>query len=232
MRAAFAFLTTLGGSAPPGPTTLRWFPVVGAGVGALVGGAWWGAGELWPPVVAAGLAVVVDLGVTGLLHWDGLADSGDGLLAPMDRERRLAVMRAPDVGAFGVVVVVAVLVLRFAALAAAEPDVLLVVGVWAAARAIAATVPRVVPYARPDGLASAFLGRPTWWPMAALPVAVAVAAAGAGVAGAAAVGGVALGAGAVVALAARRLGGFTGDVLGAAIVVGETTGLVVAAARW
>jgi cobalamin synthase len=43
---------------------------------------------------------------------------------------------------------------------------------------------------------------------------------------------VAIGAAAVVVLAWRRVGGFTGDVLGAAGVVGETTGLLVAAARW
>jgi adenosylcobinamide-GDP ribazoletransferase len=232
MRAALAFLTTLGGSVPPGPTTLRWFPIVGALVGLAVGGAWWGAAELWPPAVAAGLALVVDLALTGLLHWDGLADSGDGLLAPMDRDRRLAVMRAPDVGAFGVTVVGAVLVLRFAALASQDADVLLAVAVWAAARAVVATTPRVVRYARPEGLAAAFLGRPTWWTAAALPVAVGIGALGAGVAGAAAVGGTVVGGVAVVALAARRLGGFTGDVLGAAIVVGETAGLVVAAARW
>jgi adenosylcobinamide-GDP ribazoletransferase len=232
MRAALAFLTTLGGSATPGPTTLRWFPVVGGFVGLVVGGAWWGAAELWPPAVAAGLVLVVDLGLTGLLHWDGLADSGDGLLPPMARERRLAVMRTPDVGAFGVTVVGAVLVVRFAALASQEADVLVVVAVWAAARAVVATVPRVVPYARPDGLAAVFLGRPTWWTAVALPVAVGVGALGAGVAGGAAVGGTVVGAVAVVALGARRLGGFTGDVLGAAIVVGETAGLVVAAARW
>jgi adenosylcobinamide-GDP ribazoletransferase len=232
MRAALAFLTALGGAAPPGPTTLRWFPVVGALVGLVVGGAWWGAAELWPPAVAAALALVVDLCLTGLLHWDGLADSGDGLLAPMDRERRLAVMRAPDVGAFGVTVVGAVLVLRFAALASQDADVLVVVAVWAAARTVVATVPRAVAYARPEGLAAAFLGRPTWWTAVAVPVAVAIGALGAGVAGAAAVAGTVVGSVAVVGLAAHRLGGFTGDVLGAAIVVGETAGLVVAAARW
>ena len=50
--------------------------------------------------------------------------------------------------------------------------------------------------------------------------------------GAAAVGATVLAAALVVGLAWRRVGGFTGDVLGAAIVVGETVGLVVAAARW
>jgi cobalamin synthase len=47
-----------------------------------------------------------------------------------------------------------------------------------------------------------------------------------------AVGAVAVGAAGVVAVARRRIGGFTGDVLGASGMVGETAGLVLAAARW
>jgi len=62
--------------------------------------------------------------------------------------------------------------------------------------------------------------------------ALALAGAGSGPGGLAAVAAVALGAAAVVGLAWRRLGGFTGDVLGAAGLVGESTGLLVAAARW
>src|SRR5690349_17191095 len=80
---------------------LGWFPVLGAALGALVGACWWGAGRAWTPWPAAVLVVVVDLAVTGMLHVDGLADSADGLLPHADRERRLAIMRAPDVGAFG-----------------------------------------------------------------------------------------------------------------------------------
>jgi len=56
--------------------------------------------------------------------------------------------------------------------------------------------------------------------------------AGPGMAGIAAVAGVVAGAAGVIAIARRRIGGFTGDVLGASGVVGETTGLLVAAARW
>ena len=75
----------------------------------------------FPPAVAGGLAVAADLALTGMLHLDGLADSADGLLPPLPRDRRLAVMRSPDVGAFGVAAVVSAIGLRWAALAALDP---------------------------------------------------------------------------------------------------------------
>ena len=99
LRQAVAFLTPLGGARAPSSDALRWFPVIGLGLGLALGGIWWGAGRLWPAPVAAALVVAADLGLTGLLHVDGLTDSADGLLPPLDRERRLEVMAAPDVGA-------------------------------------------------------------------------------------------------------------------------------------
>jgi adenosylcobinamide-GDP ribazoletransferase len=87
-------------------------------------------------------------------------------------------------------------------------------------------------YARDAGIASPMLDGAPRWPVLTVLGAVAIAAVGAQVAGAAAVVlGVAAGIG-ILLLAQRRLGGFTGDVLGAAIVVAETVGLVVAAGRW
>src|ERR687898_796490 len=110
MRSALGFLTVVAGAAPPDRRAPAWFGPVGAVLGLAVGGEWWGGGELWPPLIAAVLAVAVDAALTGMLHLDGLADSADGLLPPLDRGRRLAVMAAPDVGAFGVTVVVLVVV--------------------------------------------------------------------------------------------------------------------------
>ena len=89
MRSALGFLTVVGGAAPPDRRAPAWFGPVGAALGLAVGGAWWVAGELWPPLVAALVAVAVDAGLTGMLHFDGLADSADGLLPPLDRGRRL-----------------------------------------------------------------------------------------------------------------------------------------------
>ena len=117
--------------------------------------------------------------------------------------------------------------------ASRQPSVLLVAGLWCVSRTAMATAAMVVPYARAEGgLASAFLGprranvARVWllpaggavigaWLAGPLPVLFAVAAAGV-----------------VVAFAFRRIGGFTGDVLGAAGVIAETVGLLVAATRW
>lgn len=232
MRDALAFLTTLGGPAPLTSRALRWFPPAGLLAGALVGACWWGASAWWPAAVAAAIVIVVDLALTGMLHVDGVADAADGLLPHLSRERRLAVMRAPDIGAFGVAAVGAALLLQFAALASMHREPLVVVGLWCASRSLVASVPALVPYARHDGIASTLLDGAPRWPALCTAPAAAIAAIGAGRAGAAAVVvGVLAGAG-VIAFAWRRIGGFTGDVLGAAIVVTQTVGLVVAAARW
>jgi adenosylcobinamide-GDP ribazoletransferase len=235
MRSALGFLTVVGGAAPPDRRAPAWFGVVGALVGLAVGGLWWAAGEIWPPLVAAVLAVAADAALTGMLHLDGLADSADGLLPPVDRGRRLAIMASPDVGAFGMAAVALVLVARVAALASLAPEPLLVAGLWAGTRAAMALTLGRVPYARgPGGTASGFAGgtgvAAAAATLAAGAVAVVVALGplpGLATALAAAAGFVG-----VVALAVRRIGGYTGDVLGAAGVVAETVGLIVAAARW
>lgn len=239
LRGALGFLTSFGGAAVPDRRSVVWFGPVGALVGLLVGAVWWGAEELWPPLLAATLAVVADAALTGMLHLDGLADSADGLLPPLDRERRLAVMSDPHAGVFAMVVVVLVLGLRIVALAAIAPNPLVLAGLWGAARAAMGTTLAAVPYAREGGggsgggLVSAFRGASPGPSLVVGAVALTVAAVALGWPdGPAAALALIAGAAAVVALARRRLGGFTGDVLGAAGVVGETCALVVAAARW
>lgn len=234
MRRALAFLTLAGSGQSPDARTLRWFPVVGALIGLVVGGAWWGADRVLPPLLAAAVVVVVDLVLTGMLHLDGVADSADGLLPHLDRERRLAVMAEPTTGAFAVTAVAGVLLLRTAALASRPADVGLLVAIWAASRSVMAGVATTRPYARPGGLASSFLGDRMAPVLAAAGIAAATVLAGvaAGRAGVGAIVGLVLVSIAIVALAQRRLGGFTGDVLGAVGVLGETVALVVAAARW
>ena len=229
-----AFLTPLAGAAEPSPGAIAWFPAVGAAMGLFLGGWWWLVARAWPSGVAAALVVVADLALTGMLHFDGLLDSADGLLAHLPRERRLAVMSGPEVGAFAVAVCGSILLCRFVSLAALRPAPLLLAALWAASRTLMAAAMGVVPYARAEGgLASPFLGRPgvaalivggvtavalaAWWRPLAGPAAV-LAGAAAGMS--------------VVLLARRKLGGFTGDVLGAAGVVAETVGLLVAAAKW
>ena len=244
MRRAVAFLTPLGGARsarPPTAAAVGWFPVVGALVGLAVGAVWWGANRIWPPGVAAALAVAADLSLTGLLHFDGLIDTADGLLPPLERDRRLEVMADPTAGAFGVATAIIVILLRWAALAAAPPSVCLVGGIWCASRTVMATALRTLPYARPAGLATSFredrggggsLGGGGSVGALGLAAATGLAAVAGLSRGVTAVVTVAVAAAAVLWLAQRRLGGFTGDVLGAAGVIGETAGLVVAAARW
>lgn len=250
MRAALAFLTTFGRAATPTPRTLDWFPFVGAVIGLAVGGVWWAAGRVWEPIVAAGIAVAADLAITGCLHFDGLADAADGLLAPLSRARRLAAMRDPAVGAFGAITVGIVLVLRFGAFAATTAAPLVVAALWCASRTAMCVIVATLSYARSDegGLATAFVG-PTGggaWPagrvrrarvrwlapvVVGLALAVALAILGRGLHGLIAVAAGAVAAAAVALLARARIGGFTGDVLGAAGVVGETVGLLALAAR-
>jgi adenosylcobinamide-GDP ribazoletransferase len=232
MREAIALLTTLGRGAPLTSRALRWFPVAGVVTGAIVGATWWAAARWWPAAVAAAIVIAVDLALTGMLHVDGMADAADGLLPHLPRERRLAVMRTPDVGAFGVAAVGVALLLQFASLASIHREPLLLVGLWCASRSLVASVPALVPYARDGGIASALLDDAPRWPALAVVPAAAIAAIGMGRAGAAAVAAGAVAGAAVIGLARRRVGGFTGDVLGAAIVVTQTVGLVVAAAKW
>jgi adenosylcobinamide-GDP ribazoletransferase len=232
-----SFLTPFGGATTPSPAALEWFPVVGAAMGLALGGWWWLVDRAWSNAVSAGLVVAGDLALTGLLHLDGLADTADGLLPALPRERRLQAMTDPGVGAFGTGVVVVTLLLRFGAFVALRPSILLVGALWCASRTTMAVAARVVPYARAEGLATAFLSDAPGHSVdriALVGVVIAGGLAGLGRQGvgvmavlaevAAAVG--------VVELARRRVGGFTGDVLGAAGMVGETVGLLVAAARW
>lgn len=88
------------------PAAIRWFPVVGLIVGAVVTGAWW-AGSLIDPWLAGLAGLIAWVLVTGALHLDGLADLTDALGAShRDPERLLAVMKDPHVGSFGVLALV------------------------------------------------------------------------------------------------------------------------------
>ena len=238
-RAALSFLTPIGGAAEPTPGAIAWFPVIGAGLGGVLGYGWWLTTHIWPVAVAAALVVVADLALTGLLHFDGLVDAADGLVPHLSRSRRLEVMAEPTVGAFGIGVAGLVLLARFAALASMHPSVILLVGIWCGSRTVMAVAATVLPYARSEagGLASAFRALDDRRPgivAGVLGLAITLACLlawrrlGGGVVLAAAV----IGAAGVLWLAVRRLGGFTGDVLGAAGVIFETVALVVASARW
>jgi cobalamin 5'-phosphate synthase/cobalamin synthase len=238
-RQAVAFLTPVGRAASPTPAAFLWFPVVGALLGLALGAIWSVAEDGLGLLAAGALVVAADLALTGALHFDGLLDSADGLLPHLRREKRLAVMADPHVGAFAVATGAATLLLRTAALAAigtAHP--LLLAALWTVSRTAMAVSALTGRYARVHGLASSFLpGTSTdpttaqWAVPAGVGAVLALALAAADDPGAlVAVVAAALGAAAVALLAQRRIGGFTGDTLGAGGVVAETIGLLTAAA--
>jgi len=218
-----------------------WFPIVGALLGLAIGLIWWLVAKAWTPLPSAAIVVVADMALTGLLHFDGLADAGDGLLAPLSKERRLAAMADPAIGAFGAISVAAVLLLRFSSLAALTPAPLVLAGLWCASRTSMVLITESLPYARPTGIVKDFLGtqprskrqRVTLIASmsAGLVLSIALVTIGRGIRGLAALGAELVAIAGVALFSRRRIGGFTGDVLGAAAVLGETIGLVVLATR-
>lgn len=182
------------------------------------------------PLLAAGLTVLAQVMLTGALHEDGLADSADGLWGGWTRERRLEIMKDSRSGAYGVIALALALILRVSALAAlmeGEGWIWGLVAVAAASRAGMAGLAAALPSARPGGL-SGRVGRPepaTAWTGIALALAVALAATGGAMIALAFWTGAAL----VVWgwIARARIGGQTGDILGAGQQVAEIAGLCV-----
>ncbi|MEV0730078.1 adenosylcobinamide-GDP ribazoletransferase [Polymorphospora sp. NPDC050346] len=208
-------------------------PAVGALLGVVLGGALVGLSAAAAPALLAG-AVVVALGalLTRGLHLDGLADTVDGLGSYRDRAGALEIMKKPDVGPFGVAALVLVLLVQAAALAelaGRSPGAALAAVVVATATgrlAVTWACRRGVPAARPDGmgaLVAGTVGRPALAVATAAVVLAAVAAVpGRPWQGPAAVLAALAVAVLLVAHAVRRLGGVTGDVLGAAVEAGTT----------
>ncbi|KMW58062.1 Cobalamin synthase [Candidatus Rhodobacter oscarellae] len=217
---------------PRGAAAAWAYPVAGLLVAAIGASVAWLAGGL-PPAMTAGLALAAMVIVTGALHEDGLADTADGLWGGWTRDRRLEIMRDSRIGAYGVLALVFGVGLRWAALAAiagAGPLWPALLAAGALSRAPMVAVMYALPNARGDGLAAA-TGRPGG---ATLWVAIFV---GLGLAGLAigwAVLPAALACGAIsaaLALVARaKIGGQTGDILGATQQTSEIAILAVLAA--
>ncbi len=245
LRVAIGFLTRI----PVGcahDSDLRaafWaFPLVGGAVG-LVGGAVYAASLLvgLPLVAAVIFALMAMALLTGALHEDGLADMADGFGGGNDRATKLAIMRDSRIGTYGVLTLGLVIGLKVTLLThigARTPEIMTVVAALAVAgvlsRAAMLLIPVVLDPAQTDGLGAA-LGRPRFV-LVIVPVGLAMAilllalfrfgwtpifwslvAASGGI-------------GAVAVLAVRQVGGYTGDVLGAAQQISETAILVALAA--
>jgi len=208
------------------------FPLVGAGLGAAIGVTAQLLGRVEPAIIAATVAVGVEAILTGALHMDGLADSADSL-GGRSRDRALAIMRDHTLGTYGVVALALNLLLKTAAIAALEPGpVAATVAALSLSRATALPLAAALPYARAQESGTGrLLTERLQWPgaLAAVLIASAVAVVALGGEGPVLVGtaaGVAL-LGAVACH--RRLGGVTGDTLGAVVEVSATACLLVAA---
>jgi adenosylcobinamide-GDP ribazoletransferase len=217
-----------------------WFPVVGAGVGLAVGAVYAGGRELLAPLPAATVAVVAGIGLTGAFHEDGLGDTADAFMGHHDRDGTVRILKDPRLGTFGVLAVAASLLLRVAAVAALAPGAALAAlpAAHALSRAGAVATMTALPAAADTGLGASYtlaLSRRRALAGAAAGLAVALALLGLTALWAAAA--TAVAAALLGRLAVRRIGGVTGDVLGAVQQLGEMLALLAAVAaagagRW
>lgn len=239
LRTGLAFCTRLPVRAPDASLAgAAWtFPLVGAIVGAAGAFAYWLAFSLnLPPAIAATLAVAATALLTGCLHEDGLADTADGLGGGRDVGQALDIMRDSRIGSYGVIVLMLSFLLRIGAIASlAEPGLAAaaLIGAHAGARAGIPLFMRAVQPARPDGL-SAATGAPTaavTRTAALLGLFILVVCVGLweGLLAALVVAGGLL---ALARLALKKIGGQTGDVLGAAEQIGEILILLTVVALW
>ena len=226
--------------------SMRHLPLVGAIVGAAGAAVACAASLLWSPLVSATLAVAFTVWLTAAFHEDGLADTFDALLGAAPREKALAIMKDSRIGSYGAAVLILALILRVALLAellARGPLVFAALGLiaaHAAGRAAAVVLMAASSYAGDEAhakakpLARAVRGVDAGWAVAsALLLTCATCLAGpASLARLAAV---------VVALTLlvmfmrrwlrQRLGGYTGDTLGATEQFGEILVLMVFASN-
>jgi adenosylcobinamide-GDP ribazoletransferase len=228
------------------PQSARYFPLVGVLVGGINAGIWWLFGHWLPAAVTVGLSLAASLLVTGAFHEDGFADACDGFGGGTTQDRVLAIMKDSRIGAYGAIGICVMLGLKWATCVAIPPAVfpLMVVGAhmvsrWCACGLIASLRyvridddAKVRPFAQRlsgrDWILSGALGALATVPFAAIvdlsPHGRVFFALGAAVA-----------ASAVVAVMAavyfrKRIGGYTGDCLGAVQQITELAFLVAALA--
>jgi adenosylcobinamide-GDP ribazoletransferase len=161
--AALRFLTIIplpGGKLSPGEVgrSIAYFPAVGAIIGLILVGLNWLFGLILPPAIVNILLVVSLAIISGALHLDGFVDTCDGMVGHKTVAQRRRVMKDSRAGAFGIIGVSLLLLVKYVSLNSVPeswlvPTLLLmpVLSRWAMVYAVF-----IYPYARASGLGKAF----------------------------------------------------------------------------
>ena len=206
-----------------------WFPIVGALIGATQGGVWWLLAQGTTPLVAAAVSTTVAALITGAFHHDGLADMADAFGGGWTVEQRMEILKDSRLGTYGTSALVLAFGLEIAALSSFEPTdgALAILAMHIFGRALAVLAMLKAPVAG-DGLGATYMAD---IPRLATQIVLVLATAATAVllnSTAWAIAPAALAAIAIVVLARRKIGGITGDVLGAITVASGVTMLVAA----
>lgn len=214
----------------------RYFPAVGLLVGALGAAVLAASGRLWTMPIAVVLSMIATIALTGAFHEDGLADAVDGLGGSLDRTRALEIMKDSRIGVFGTAALMLALLLKFAALTAMplRTAAWVLIAGHTVSRLGAILIMATLPYVREtdDSRSKPLVQRVSSISLLIGCVTAAVALIPLQLRGIA---------GAIGVLCVglfwrrylrRRLGGYTGDCLGAAQQMGEGIFYVVCAAVW
>ena len=212
------------------------FPMVGVVVGTVNVIILWGLRRALPSALTATLIVLTGILLTGALHFDGLADTADGFGGGRTRDDVLRIMRDHQIGTYGAIALIMTLLLQIVAIATLiERDVAgrFLVVAPAASRWAMVLLARRLPYARPDtGLGRALTDhvrdRHVWGSTALVLAIATIAARWSGIVSLTMTLAVTAGVGLVCW---RRIGGVTGDTLGANAVLCETMVLLAAVAQ-
>jgi adenosylcobinamide-GDP ribazoletransferase len=220
----------------------RYFPAIGALVGSAGALVFAAAALLWPLPVAVLLSMAATVWLTGGFHEDGLADTCDGLGGAVSRERALAIMKDSRIGSYGALGLVLMLGLK-AALLNAQGSIMRTACAMVVAHAVSRAAPVALlallryagdaEHAKAKPMAQQVQGADVVIALLSALAVVALLATTLGIAPTlAALGAAALATAAMRRWLRRRLGGYTGDTLGATQQGVEAAVLLALAAAW